>query len=254
MIGYINQRQLADDFNQNLKHNGDYNMSTNAVDQAIAAAKEAAAKTPTGTTVDLVASTSSNGVQSYAPVQAPSLDMMASGPSSVDAYLKVKFDGLKIGDKPGLIDSIRVAIDMSPSAGEMVAANAVKYGDPAVYLKSYDGINCTTGGTWAEAIQKAKLIDPKANPYMSCDIAMTLIEDAKDLKGQVASPAGTRLGHSTSTTNRANAAELIRAVKEAGLSDEVVEVIVTAQQRTNPKGQEWGVLKFQLVGAYAPSE
>lgn len=228
-------------------------MTISAVDQAIQAAAQAAKNATPGNTVDLVPAQQSGGgaIQSYVAPVAPSLDLLAAGPSSVDAYLKVKAEGLKIGDKINLIESVTVTIDMAKEAGQMVAANVIKFGDPATYLKSYDGVNCTTGGTWQEAVNKAKLIDPKASPYMSADIVMTLIEDAKDIKGAVVATAGTRLGHSTSTTNRANVAELIRAVNEKGLQNSVVEVKVTAQAKTNPKGQTWGVLKFELVGEYA---
>lgn len=218
---------------------------TNAVQDAINQAKQKAAEQAANAQVPATTSQSS----APAPYQAPrkfTADDLAAGSMNVDAFLKVSEDGLKVGDKPGLIDSIIVNIDMST----VQYCEAIKYGNPAVYAKTYDGVKAVGGGTWSEAIARAQAAQPGCQPYNSADLTLILVEAAKSLKGDVIAEPNTKLGHSLSTTNRGNFAELLDKIEAAGLNKHAanVKVKITSEVRTNKKQQKWGVLKFDLLG------
>jgi hypothetical protein len=175
-----------------------------------------------------------------------SLADFAIGAMNVDAYLKVKEFGLIIGNSNVLIPEVTAVIDMTT----VQVTQCIKFGDPAQYLKSYDGISCTTGGSWESAILRVRQIEPSARPYDSADIPMTVSEDIKTSDDKtVLLDAGKQLGHSLSTTNKRNFKDFIAAVRNAGLIDIPVKVKISAQRRTNKKGQVWGVLAFELLGA-----
>lgn len=213
-----------------------------AIEDAIAAAKATAlATTPaTGTAVGGVA----------APAKAYALDDMAQGGLNVDTYLKVKEHGLLVGDNGVLFDEIEVSIDMS----QVQVTQAIKYGNPAIYSRTIDGARAIAGGSWDDAVARAQRADPKAQPYMSADIPMTLLATLSDKKGKEVVEVGTRIGHSLSTTNKANFVDLLGKVKNDGLTASVVHVKLTAQARSNKAGNTWGVVKFELLGEYADGE
>lgn len=220
----------------------------NAVDAAIQAAKEQASKTPSeAPTIDVYPQTQpGSNVQHYAPARAMTIDDVSSYSLDVDAFVKVTEHGLEIKGKNGLVESLRVSIDTSLRG--LAPFEGVRYGNPAVYLKSYDRVKCATGGSWADALEKVRRIDGNIRPYEGADIKMVALEDIKNMKGEVVAAKGTLLGHSTSITNKANLVDFFAAIKDAGLRDEVVEVIISSERRTNNKGNAWGVLSFKLVG------
>lgn len=224
---------------------------TNPVDAAIAAADKQAQQISQAKDVStsVALSEQPNGtVQVYQPAKAPTVDDLTSGTMVVDAFLKVGPDGLRIDNKNDLIESVVVKIDTRESIG-ITAFNGVRFGNPAQYLKTYDGVTCTSGGTWIEAQNRARMVDPAITPYMGADLCMTLAEDAVNMRGAVVSKAGIVLGHSTSITNRKNLTEFIKKLDAQGLRGEVVLVRITSQDRTNPAGNRWGVLKFELLGS-----
>lgn len=221
--------------------------TTAAIADAIAQAQQAAA-----TAVPSVPNSAANVPAVITPGGVPAtpgkrmtLDDFTTGTLNVDAFLKVKEHGLQIGDSTALIESVLVEIDLS----EVQVCEVVKFGNPATYLKTFDGVICHEGGTWEAAKMRAQQVDPKARPYKSADIPMTLLEPAKSLKGEEVQPAGTRLGHSLSTTNRANFATFLKDVTDAGYNPEqdTVQVKITAEPRTNKAGNRWGVLAFELL-------
>lgn len=221
------------------------NPNVNPIDAAIAAAEKAQAdSTPATNQVDLVPTTGQGGVATYSAPKAPSVDDLMTGSMNVDGYLKVKENTLLIDNKPNLIETIKVKIDMK----ELMPFTGIKYGNPVVYQKTYDGITAASGGSWADALAKAQRIDPQVRPYMGADLQMELTEDAKDVKGAKVADAGLRLGHSTSTTNRNELASFLKTVKEAGYMNESVEVEIGFKRMTNKNGQSWGLLTFKLLG------
>lgn len=180
------------------------------------------------------------------------LDDLDNGGMSVDGYWKVKAEGLKVDDKPGLIETAVVTIKMN----EVQVCQAVKYGNPAQYEKTYDGVRTAKGGDWAAACARAKQADPsnRSDPYVSADIPMTVYEDVKDSKSTLVAEKGKRLGYGLSTTNLANFRDFKKEVEAKGLMNETLIVVIGAQRRTNKAGNEWGVMTFTLVGAVPSAE
>ena len=222
---------------------------TNPIDAAIAAAKlKAAAATEEAQRLQQgTAIVNSPGTAIAVPTKL-SMETMAVGGMSVDQWVKVKEDGLKLGDKPGLIESMLVDILMVDGSGFVVKYSA-KAGNPAQYESSYDGVTSASGGAWAAALARLQALEPNkaVRPYKSVDLPMTLAEDIK--KGDVVlAKVGDVLGYTTSTTNWGNWEVLYRDVTAAGLMGKSVRVKLTAQARTNKNANAWGVVKFDLQG------
>ena len=222
-----------------------------SVDAVIAAARAAAAEKKANGG-NAVATTEQGGAPAaYVAPRTMTLDDLSGSSMNVDSFLKVNEHGLEIKakDQPvsGLIESVLVSIDVAKGLQVM---EAIKYGNPAIYAKTYDGVRCVTGGTWADAVKKAQMADPRASTYMGADITMTLVDEAKDLKGNVAAAAGTIIGHSTSTTNKVNLKKFIDEVTAANLRDSTVLVKITSEKRSNKAGQIWGILNFELIGEH----
>lgn len=187
-----------------------------------------------------------------APAAGPiTLDDFSTGAMSVDDYLKVKEHGLLVGGNDGLVKNARVHIDMSEVQPHLaIKANT---GEGARYWKTYDGAVTTDGLPWAQAIQQANQMDTSGKqiqPYKSADIPMTVVEDVKDLEGNVVAEAGTRLGYSLSTTNKKQFDDMLRAIDKldgATRADAVVDVTISSMKRSN-KSYTWGVVQFELNG------
>lgn len=219
---------------------------SNAIETAIEKAKATAANMAAPTAVAEATNTAAVATQAMPARGVPmTMDDLMIGSMQVDAWLKVKEFGLLIGGAMKLFPNILVEINTK----DVVPNNAIKFGNPAQYFKTYDMALCATGGTWAEAVRKAQMADQKARPYKSVDLPMVASEDYKDDKGNVLISAGQVLGHSTSTTNWGNWASFWKSVQAAGLVGEVVKVKLGFEPKKNPAGNSWGVVTFELLGA-----
>ena len=221
----------------------------NAVNDAIAKAQAAAAAT-----IDAVPALVQAEVApvhaAYVPARAPSMaDAMASAQMRPDEWRKVKEHGLLLGTSRDAIETMTVEIDMTEQSG-FYMKESIKYGNPAVYLSTYDGVTCDKGGAWVHAIAKAQAADPRAKPYYSVDIKMVLIEAVKNAKGEAheLGVAGKTLGHSTSTSNFDEWREFYREVAAAGLVGRKVVAKLTVKPLENKAGNAWGVIDFALAG------
>jgi hypothetical protein len=174
-------------------------------------------------------------------------NMMAQG-LSVDAFLKPnEFAMITIGDDGKQHDSLDVEIDTAA----ITLCFAIKYGNPAVYVKSYDGTTANTGGTFTDAIAKANAATGPSNPvapYNCADIPMTLLTSVpkQDAKAEPFA-VGMKLGYSTPTTGWNNFDSFVNAIKAKGLMGQKVRAKLTSQPRTNKKANKWGVIAFELV-------
>lgn len=228
---------------------------TDPVQAAIAAAAaqaqtNAAQGGPSTTSVPAVQNQTGTAVgAASAPVtpgQAFSMDTVGAGTMAVDTWLKVKEFGLFIGDSKALQQKVLVSIDMTDGSGFMVK-QGIKGGNPAQYAYTYDGQVANDGKSWELAMARIRGYDAKAAPYPCVDLPMTVSEAVKD-KDTVLLEVGKILGYTTSTTNWTNWKLFYAEVVKAGLLGERVEVELTAQSRTNPKGNNWGVVSFKLLG------
>lgn len=238
---------MASESNDNNKDN---NM-TNPVDAAIQVAKEAHE-------AKQAEAAKNQSVETYTPqpaaaYQAPRLmtfDDLSGSNLDVDDFIQVNEFGLGVKKQKLLGSKFRASINTQLGTGIQVAT-AIRYGNPSVYAKTYDNVKAVQGGSWQEVLNKANLVDPKATPYTSADLNFTLIEDMLAHDGKtVLAEKGTTLGYSTSATGRANVKAFTDEVARLGLTGEVVEVEVTSEPRVNKTGDQWGVLKFQLIGAF----
>ena len=173
-----------------------------------------------------------------------SMDDLLVGSISVDEWLKVSTFGLMIGTNKTLFQDMLVEIDMT----EVQPCYCIKFGNPAVYLKTYDRVSCASGGTWDAALKRAQQADPTAREYRSADIPMVLRQELKDQKGAIVGNVGLRLGHSLSTTNWREWESVYREIQKAGLQRSKVLVKLGYNVRRNSKGNEWGVITFTLIG------
>ena len=223
-----------------------------AIQTAIEAAKGAAASTPTAANANAAQALATTAPSRAAPLSAA--DMM-TGSFSVDAFLKVTEDGIKIGDKAGLItESFEVVIDLSTA----FYYYAMKYGNPASYEKTQDQVRSLSGKPWPELLAQAVRVDGDKfkGSYRSGDIAMKLLTDVKDFKGALVETAGTVVGKSLSTTEWKEWEAFLRSVMKAGLNADTAEVraVVTSKQKKNNAGNIWGIISFQFAGEYLEAE
>lgn len=225
-------------------------MST-SIDDLMNQAKEAE---NTQLTTQQPSNSTSNAVAVAANTAPPSLEgMMASGGLTVDLWLKVSEDGLKLENKDGkkaLFESTKARIDMS----EVVATKSIKYGNPVNYNKTFDGVLSQDGITpWTTIVERAGRASPAGSPYDSADIPITLTADVTDAKGAVVAAAGTRVGYSLSTTNAAAFRDFLKEIKNADLSvsSAIVDVELGYLAKTNKNNNKWGIVTFKFEGESA---
>ena len=173
------------------------------------------------------------------------------GGLSVDSWLAVSEDGLKAGKEKKLVkdDFIDVTIDLNA----VQLCMAIKYGNPAIYKKTYDRVSDVAGGSWAESVSRAQRADPKAREYRSADVPMTLLNDVLDTKGVVLLEAGTTLGYSIPTTGWSEFEKFIKAATLGGFgtagNGQTLPVKLGSVPRKNTAGNNWGVVSFTLLQA-----
>jgi hypothetical protein len=156
-------------------------------------------------------------------------------------YIKVNEFGILIGkQKKGFIDGFKAKILMQEGSG-FALKYTLRFGNPAQYLSSYDGVVCDKGGSWHDAMMKAKRIDPRAEPYISVDVVMTLAADLK--AGEETLPAGTKIGFNSSKTNFNEWSDFFNEVQAAGLVNQTVDVKI-GYRDIEHNGNTWGVLTF----------
>lgn len=176
---------------------------------------------------------------------APSAEDFLRSGMTVDNWLKVSEDGLKIKTDAGsaLLETLKVSIDMS----EVAFTKAIKYGNPPTYHKTLDGVICADGETlWQDALEEAARFGQK--PYSSADIPMTLLEPV----AKAGMEAGQRIGYSLSTTNKDAFARFLRQITGEGIGSAVIDVTLGYEARSNKNNQTWGIVLFNSNGEYNP--
>ena len=158
-------------------------------------------------------------------------------------YLKVNEFGMRVGKNKDFVDEFDVKIDMTEEVGFQVK-HTLRFGNPAQYLSTYDGTICDKGGSWHDAILKAKQADPSVEPYHAADILMTLTKQLK-LKEETLS-AGTVIGLNTSKSNFSEWSDFYGEIAKAGLIGQTVKVKLKARE-INHNGNTWGVVTFELI-------
>ena len=174
-------------------------------------------------------------------------DAVSTAGTSCDFYLQASDkSGMTIDkDDSEYLASLNVEINFS----ELSFPYCLKWNaaGQTQYARSYDGVvDARTGGPWANTIQQARLVDQKCSgQYDAVEFVGTLLEEVKLKSGKVF-PAGTRVGHTTSTTGTKHVMSWIVAVtKELG---ETPVVKVTLNHKRIEKGtNKWGVIVPETI-------
>lgn len=167
------------------------------------------------------------------------------GGNIADLYLKVSEAGLVVGTSGHrAVEELVVVMD----TGTIQPCMAVKFGNPAKYLKTYNGEQVIgRAGTWEAALEEAARIDPKARWYPSADLTFRL-EAPLVVKDQAIAGPEKLIGHSLSTTNWKRFKPFWDEVEKAGLEGQRIRVRLGHEVMTKPGVKPWGVVTFELLG------
>lgn len=206
---------------------------SSAVQEAIAKAQEAAGA--------IVAQN-----QNTAPVAAnsggnPSMADLMSNTSSVDAYLKLTEDGVKLGEDPKLHEELTLLMDL----GKAERFHQITYGNPATYAKSRDLVTDTSGRPWSDVLQLAAKVDPKARPYMTANLVFEVIEDIQGKNG--VTPEGTEIGYTLPFMGVKEFTKMLKSLAAQGhdIEDGSFYVTVSAVGASNAKGNKYAKIQFK---------
>jgi len=213
----------------------------NAMDKAIAAAKEAAENAPT-----VIEGNTAVATAPAKPATALTLDDFQRETPDVDAWLKIDVDGFNLRDQA--VDgyagaTLRVAFILD----DFTACKRLNYGNPATYCTTFDGVYATDGQLWSAVVDQGRRATGNANlkDYSSVNVQGQLLDDAGGAK------AGDTIGYGTSKTQGKPLNSLIKAIGAAGYgTDEAVEVEIGIEVISNSKGHKWAVHTYKILGAY----
>lgn len=221
-----------------------------SIQEAVQMAKERAAAAAQSASTEVVEAYVPQGTNMAVSFTKPSMAVVAATTGVIPRntpWLKVNEFGLYVGkNTKDFFDEIGpVEIDMTEDRGFMVK-HTVKFGVPTQYLSTFDGVNCDKGGSWADAVARAKMSDPspKTDPFPAVDVIFTLTQDLK-CKAETF-PAGTRVAYGTSKTAFNDWVDFYQAVSTAGRLGTVVRAMLKHRE-VKHNGQTWGVVTFELL-------
>lgn len=218
-------------------------MST-SIQDAIAQAKAAAASMPQEGAIVEAAVNDAGVVTAFAKPSMATVQASMSVIPRNTPYIKVNEFGILIGkQKKGFLDGFTAKILLKEDFGFQLKYT-VRFGNPAQYLSTYDGVVCDKGGSWHDAMMKAKRVDPKADPYVSVDVVLELTEEVK--AGEETLAAGTKIGFNSSKTNFSEWSDFYAEAQKQGLLGQEVEVKI-GYRDIEHNGNTWGVLTFGLL-------
>jgi hypothetical protein len=187
-------------------------------------------------------------LQQFATPMQFTMENMAAMGLSVEQWFKPDFQGMTIGDHDGIVKEAICEIDMTENAG-FVLGMGIRYGNPAVYHFTTDGVSCQDGMSWPQAMMTALSVDPAAKPFRSVQIPMTAVQDVVDVDGKVVASQGTSLGYTTPYSGWNTWLAFHRQCAMKGLLGQRVVVKITNEPKKNAAGNKWGNLRFELLDA-----
>lgn len=179
---------------------------------------------------------------------------MDSAGMTVDEYLTMQQGGggFKIGkNMKGLLDEAVVEIDLDEVA--YIWSCRSELNGATTFIKSYDGVTTSTGANFAFDVQRLKNIpgSKTTDPYQTAEIPATAIEDIKDPKAgsDVVIPEGASIGITPSMTGFKEFQKFLKKLRRESPDalNDTVKVKLTSVDKTNTKGNKWGVLQFELA-------
>ncbi|WMC09558.1 hypothetical protein PU634_10560 [Oceanimonas pelagia] len=185
-------------------------------------------------------------LQQFAAPQTFTMESMAAMGLSVEQWFKPDYQGMTVGDHDAIIREAIVEIDMTENVG-FVLGMGIRYGNPAVYHFTTDGVSCQDGMSWPQALATAISVDPSAKPFRSVQIPMMAVQDVVDVDGQTVVTAGTSLGYTTPYSGWNSWLAFHRQVAMKGLLGQRVVVRLTNEPKKNAAGNKWGNLRYELL-------
>ncbi len=175
-------------------------------------------------------------------------DTLQSSSMVVDATLKLKSGVVKIGDSAVRTPIVaKVLFSESKVKQTITVENSKK---EIEYYHTYDGrVESRTGRLFQDCVNHCTSINPKAYAFTAFDIVMEITEDVLDEDGRVAVKAGTRIGHSTSSTTATKFKQFLNQCKQAGVDVNNGEagVKIKTELRTNNNRQDFRVFVFEMI-------
>ena len=224
------------------------------IQDLIRQATEAAANTTASASTDLAVNNAApaNSVStevSYGGGQKSLEELAASATPTVAAYLKVKHEGIFVGDDKTAFDELKVRIRGS----EIHSYTAISYGNPAKYGRTLDGrVEAYSNKPWAQFCQMA-IAQGSNGPYDSAYLPLYAAEDIVSQrgynKGKVIVKKGETIGFTTSKSAMREVKDFIRnTIMKLG-SNQLLEGTVKLKPLKNESG-EWGVLDFGKIDGW----
>jgi hypothetical protein len=178
------------------------------------------------------------------PVAPLTVDDMLVGGLAIDAWLKVSKFGITIGEDSTIFDSVPVELNFS----EVQYCFGVRYGNPAIYAKSFDHLTDTRGRLWRDVLRLARHVDPEVNEFPTADVPFVSCGTLSDRKGQALIEPGDVLGHSISITGWKFFQRFLRTAQRSGIDIRAgaVRLDLGFEAQSNDKG-DWGVLTYSHV-------
>ncbi|MDB2578942.1 hypothetical protein N9Y00_07890 [Tateyamaria sp.] len=211
---------------------------------AVLANEAAAADATTGTGIVEGYTSPTGQVQTFAK---PTMTSVAASTGLIPRntrYLKPTEFGMKIGKNKDMLQDFEAEILLVDDEGFQLK-HTVRFGNPAQYLSSYDGLSCNKGGTWGDALAKARFASPDAAPYYAAEIKLVLTKGLK-LKEETLKP-GTIIGYDTSAPSRfGDWSDFWEAAVKAGAAGKAAKVKVISRE-VNHNGNIWGTVVFELL-------
>lgn len=178
------------------------------------------------------------------PAPALTVDDMLMGGLAIDAWLKVSKFGMTIGEDATIFQTLPVELHFA----EVQYCFGVRYGNPAIYAKSFDHVFDTRGRPWSEVLRLAREIDPDTSDFPTADVPFVALGALRDRKGDILVEPGDVLGHSISITGWKFFQRFLRSAQRTGIDIHTgaVRLDLGFEGQSNQKG-DWGVLTFSNV-------
>jgi hypothetical protein len=169
-----------------------------------------------------------------------SMDDLAANTMSADKYIKVRNQQTSVGGELIANKEIFAVLNFS----DVRAKQSIKGGNPVKYYSTVDGRTCIeTGGAWIDAINDIKKIARDARPYSCVDFTVSVAKDLVGYDGNIIAPVGTRLGHTTATTNWKNWLKFWQTLP----SHEGKVFVKITRVDVKKDSNQWALLDFEYV-------
>lgn len=218
---------------------------TSSIDAAVEAAKnqaQAPANVPATVTASAAVTPYTGRKLGY--------DDIIGGGMNVAHYIKATAGGqLQIGSNVAdLVKGIRVVIRLD----EIQPGFGINYEDvngQLVYIRTNDGVTTDNGGSWEDALAKARKVKPSIQPYNAWQLPFVLLDDK-------AGPAvkGDRLGYTTVWSSFNEFHPVFNTVRNKHGLEVSMELEISVEICQNANKKTYGKPKFKLLGVITPED